>query len=215
MIGVLQAIEVIKILTGIGSTMHDQMLMYDALQCCFLRVKKSGKRKTCAVCGPDAWIKCMEDSLRVSLVDSIDAPTHVVKQAGFPLNKEGNSAKSTSSTLPTISCFDYFKLIVKGDAHHVLLDVRVSQQYAIVSLKDSVNIPLESLHIMLAEVERLSEGKKAVYCICRRGIASSEATRIIMDGIASGKYPYIHSVINITGGLIAWAKEVDKDFPLY
>jgi adenylyltransferase/sulfurtransferase len=195
--------------------MHDKMLMYDALQCCFLRVKKPGRRKTCAVCGPDAWIKCMEDSLRASLVDNIGAPTAVVKQAGFLLNKEGIPAKTTSSTLPTISCFDYFKLIVKAAAHHVLLDVRVAQQYAIVSLKDSVNIPLENLHIKLAEVERLSEGKKAVYCICRRGIASSEATRIIMDAIASGKYPHIHSVINITGGLIAWSNEVDTDFPLY
>merc|ERR1712238_215415 len=39
LIGILQATEVLKILTG-GETMHDRLLMYDSLRCSFLNVKK-------------------------------------------------------------------------------------------------------------------------------------------------------------------------------
>lgn len=210
MIGILQAIEVIKIVTQIGSTMHDTVLMYDALQCCFLRLKKSGKKCTCGVCGHDPWIQCMEDSLQASIGEN----THDVEEGTQP---DGylSSRKSNYSNhaIPAVSCADYCKLATAKQ--HVLLDVRVAQQYAIIRLKDSVNIPLETLHAKLPEVERLSGGTKVVYCICRRGIASLEATRIIMDAITSGQYPNIHSVQNIDGGLVAWSREVDKDFPLY
>jgi adenylyltransferase/sulfurtransferase len=210
MIGILQAIEVIKILTQTGSTMHDTVLMYDALQCCFLRIKKTGKKHTCGVCGHDPWIKCMEDSVQASIGESSHAVKAVSQLEGFLSPRKNHSS---NHAIPTVSCADYFKLA--STKEHVLLDVRVAQQYAMIRLKDSVNIPVENLHAMLPKVELLSGGTKEVYCICRRGIASLEATRIIMDAIASGQYPNIHSVRNIDGGLVAWSREVDTDFPIY
>ena len=54
LIGVMQATEVIKVLTGVGETMEGFLVMYDAMTCRFVRVRKSGRRKSCVVCGePD------------------------------------------------------------------------------------------------------------------------------------------------------------------
>jgi adenylyltransferase/sulfurtransferase len=60
-IGMLQAIEVIKVITGIGSVMHDRLMMYDSLHCSFINVKKPPARHNCAVCSSDSTIKTLAD----------------------------------------------------------------------------------------------------------------------------------------------------------
>ena len=205
----LQAIEVIKVLTGLGSTMHDKILMYDALSCSFIGFKKPFRRKTCAVCGPDATIQSMDESMGASR--AARGP------ADFRLFRAQSDNEIDAANLPLDLCVSCsaFDTVRRSAEQHVLLDVRVERQFAMVSLRGSVNIPLERLHDQLSDVERLSDGRKVVYCVCRRGIASARATRIIADAIDSGHYPGIRSVRNISGGLAAWAKEVDTSFPLY
>lgn len=91
---------------------------------------------------------------------------------------------------------------------------RVSRQFEMCSLNDSINLPLEHLREQLDRVSELSRGQLPVYCLCRRGVASAEATRIIKECIDDGK-GRIHSVYNIYGGLRAWVETVDDSFPQY
>jgi adenylyltransferase/sulfurtransferase len=207
LVGVLQAVETIKILTGIGATMHDRLLMYDSLQCSFLSVKKPRKQPQCPVCGPDATIRSMEDS-RISL-QAARGPT------GLPDNGKGISLGNAPPPLPDeliVTCQEYSK--VRNEVvPHVLLDVRAQKQYDMCALDGAVNIPLARLQDELDEIERLSDGKRPVYCICRRGIASVEAANILHT--ARTTHPRILSVRNIAGGLTAWHEEVDVSFPKY
>jgi adenylyltransferase/sulfurtransferase len=76
-------------------------------------------------------------------------------------------------------------------------------------------MPLEELESQLdTMIGGLSHGQLPIYCLCRRGIASATATRIIQKSINDGNAA-IHSVYNITGGLQSWVETVDSDFPEY
>jgi adenylyltransferase/sulfurtransferase len=81
------------------------------------------------------------------------------------------------------------------------------------SLQGAINIPLANLPEELGRVADLSNGVNPVYCLCRRGIASAEATRILLE--ATNSHSGIFSPKNIRGGLVAWSNEVDPSFPKY
>ncbi|KAL7522815.1 hypothetical protein ACHAWX_007537 [Stephanocyclus meneghinianus] len=113
LIGVLQAVEVIKVLTGIGKVMHDRLLMYDSLPCSFINIKKPPPKQNCAICSPQATIKSIHDSEQS--LQYARGPTVCT----MPIH---NSILSQDQR---ISCIDYHKLRKTG-LPHILLDVRVT-----------------------------------------------------------------------------------------
>ena len=204
-VGILQAVEVMKVATGIGSVMHDRLMMYDSLNCSFMNVRKPPPRPNCSVCSPDATIKTMSDSERS--LENVRGPSGAC--ALLP---------ATGGMLPTtagwnVSCAEYDD-VRKSGLPHVLLDVRVARQYEMCSLDGSVNLPLEQLESQLETVGLMSGGELPIYCLCRRGIASAEATRIIQKSIEDDGNA-VHSVYNIQGGLSSWVETVDSEFPRY
>jgi adenylyltransferase/sulfurtransferase len=200
-IGTLQAVEAIKVVTGIGNVMHDRLMMYDSLHCSFLNVKKPPAKRNCAVCSSDATIKSMKDS--AESLEKVRGPSVCALSSSDGLSPEQN-----------ISCDDYNTVRTEGKPH-VLLDVRVKRQYEMCSLEGSVNVPLEELASELDQVEKLSHGELPVYCLCRRGVASAEAVKILQNAKDDDSAKGIHSVYNISGGLNSWVANVDSSFPSY
>ena len=150
-----------------------------------------------------------------------------------PSDAPNAAAEPLSLLLPkecTVSCQEYNR-IRNDEEPHVLIDVRVKEQFDMCALDGAINIPLASLPDQLDAIEELSAGgSKPVYCICRRGIASVEAVNILCEAEAeeakqassSTTKPTptttrrkIRSVKNITGGLNAWQEQVDESFPKY
>mmetsp|Transcript_59971 Transcript_59971/g.89058 ORF Transcript_59971/g.89058 Transcript_59971/m.89058 type:complete len:392 (+) Transcript_59971:490-1665(+) len=224
LIGILQSVEVMKILTGIGTTMDKRLIMYDSLSCSFFSLKKTPPNPKCAVCSPNfSTIKSMEDSQKINAIAR--GPNNIVNEKDRTSSSASSSQHNASSTmsvtnLPSnlqISCKEYHeKYKSKNDKPHVLLDVRVKRQYEMCALDNSINIPLNEIKEKIEEIEKLSDrGTKPIFCLCRRGIASAEATRIIQDAIGSASHDGILSVYNIDGGLNAWVEEVDPSFPKY
>ena len=206
MIGVLQAVEVIKILTGIGETMHNKLLMYDSLSCSFLSLKKPPKRKNCTVCSSCANITSISNTLE---------SFHGTKGPKVAAADDESISVCILPTNLSISCTDYNK-IRNSSIKHVLLDVRVKKQFEMCSIDGAVNIPLELLEDKLDAVAALSDGgRNAIYCICRRGIASAEAVNRLVSAVQTGRCIQLGSVKNIYGGLLAWSRKVDPQFPLY
>ena len=138
--------------------MHDKMTMYDSLACSFLRIKKPPKQPKCPVCGPNATIKSMEDY-------------HVVSQA-MRGPSCGVLVKPEVSPALQISCVDY-KTVRDNGEPHILLDVRVKEQYDLCSLKGAVNLPLANLEQNLSLIGELSDPCST----CRRG-ANGHRSRI-------------------------------------
>ena len=185
--------------------MHDRLLMYDSLRCCFVSIKKPPKSKTCATCSDSPSIKSMADSKAVSLAFRGPAGSGVEGGKGIP-------RRPPISDELSISCADYNELRQKR-VPHILLDVREKLQFDLCSLSGAINIPLVQLRSQWIQLSAAFDVTLPIFCICRRGVFSVEATKVIAD--ANKESSRVYSVRNITGGLAAWTEEVDPSFPKY
>ena len=115
-----------------------------------------------------------------------------------------------------ISCKEFNERIVNGEAR-VLVDVRPHHHFKIVSLPNSLSIPLPSLEARLPEISSAlqTESSKTgsssgaqLYVVCRRGNDSQRAVEYLQKmGFTSAK--------DIVGGLEGWARDVDPTLPMY
>ena len=86
-----------------------------------------------------------------------------------------------------------------------LLDVREPHEYAISNI-DGTLIPLGELPNRLNEIE--DQRDKEVVVMCRGGGRSAQGLKILEKNGFS-------NVINLKGGVNAWAKEIDPSKPVY
>ena len=86
----------------------------------------------------------------------------------------------------------------------LLIDVREQWEYDVVHLPDSELIPMSQLP---AQLDRLNRDVEIVV-ICHHGIRS-RAAAIYLEQQGFKK------VINLNGGIDAWAKDVDHSMPTY
>jgi rhodanese-related sulfurtransferase len=86
----------------------------------------------------------------------------------------------------------------------VLLDVREEWEFAICHLPGSVLVPVARIPQVLDRFTPHGE----IVVICHHGIRSRMvAGFLVQQGFTQ--------VINLSGGLAAWAQEVDPDLPTY
>lgn len=88
--------------------------------------------------------------------------------------------------------------------HLILLDVREPHELQISALPEAVNIPLGQLAARLPELDSAQE----MVLFCKSGSRSARALELL---VSAG----FKKVKNLKGGINAWAREVDKDLPVY
>ncbi|CAK9163906.1 unnamed protein product [Ilex paraguariensis] len=205
-IGCLQALEAIKIASVIGEPLSGRMLLFDALSARIRIVKLRERSSQCKACGENAALTQQQFQ-------------------NFDYEKFTQSPLSTSPLklnllTPTarISSKEYSEKVAGREAH-ILVDVRPTHHYKIVSLPNSMNIPLPTLEDRLPEISsalKKEEERRGVntgssaclYVICRRGNDSQRAVECLHKmGLTSAK--------DIIGGLETWAHDVDPNFPTY
>lgn len=86
----------------------------------------------------------------------------------------------------------------------ILLDVREPWEVAIAKLPGSVHIPMRELGARIDEVAR----DRPVVCVCHHGRRSLQVAHYLAN---NGFGP----IYNLTGGIDAWAREVDPGCPSY
>lgn len=214
--GVLQALEVIKILTkeptpAESTTMSNgasvdhaaaakaSMLMFSAYSTPqFRSVRLRSRRANCAVCSPTATITAQ--SLTSGSLDYI-----AFCGVTTPINVLPASLR--------ISARDFSKL--PRDASNVLIDTRDETQYAICALDDSVNVPWTGdAETWLDKAQQsgilAEDDGRQKYVVCRFGNDSQLAAKAMMDRMNSATV-----VRDIKGGLQSWRNEVDLEWPDY
>ena len=86
----------------------------------------------------------------------------------------------------------------------VLLDVREAWEMARCQLPGTTWIPMGQI---MARVSELDKGQEIVV-VCHHGIRSWQVAKFL-------EHEGFENVINLTGGIDAWAKEIDPSMPLY
>ncbi|XP_049343873.1 adenylyltransferase and sulfurtransferase MOCS3 [Solanum verrucosum] len=202
-IGCLQALEAIKVASLVGEPLSGRMLLLDALSGRFRNVKLRGRSLQCEACGDDAV-----------LTRQTFSEFDYEKFTQTPLST-GPLKLNLLSLDDRISSKEYNEQVGRGEAH-VLVDVRPSHHYKIVSLPNSMNIPLSTLEGRLPEISAALEkeankengSNASLFVICRRGNDSQVAVELLHKlGFTSAK--------DIIGGLESWTHNVDPKFPTY
>lgn len=152
-IGVMQAIEAIKLIVGIGDPLIGRLVHFDALKMQF-REFKVRKDPKCPVCSENPTI-----------TELIDYEVF----CGIP------QAAAEEEAEPPVPEIDVETLKAKLDANEnfVLLDVREPFEYDIAHIPGSKLIPLGELHARLSELDTADE----IVIHCKMGGRSAQAVR--------------------------------------
>jgi|TARA_B100001758_G_C18416756_1_gene620733 rhodanese-related sulfurtransferase len=86
----------------------------------------------------------------------------------------------------------------------ILVDVRENWEYNVVSIKDSVHIPISEIQNKMLDFDE----DQTIAFICHHGVRSR------MVGIYFEQNDF-KNIINLRGGIDSWAKTVDKKMPIY
>jgi adenylyltransferase and sulfurtransferase len=169
--------------------------MYDASKSSFIQIKKPTRQHNCGAC--NGTIGSMTASIQASQLARGPNCTLQRTLPDVPRHHE-------------VSVQEYQGIRQRGDPH-ILLDVRVQEQFDLCHLPGAINMPLSALSPPFKEAVDMTPSGFPVYCICRRGIASAMATNMILQEYA----PNVVSIYNIAGGLDAWRAQIDESFPQY
>jgi adenylyltransferase/sulfurtransferase len=187
LIGVVQATETVKLILGTGRPLIGRLVLYDALDMTF-REMKVRKNPKCPLCGPNPTITGL-----------IDYQQFCGVRGAEPEPQPAESATPGD----TITALELKALSDRGQ-RPFLLDVRNPEEIAICRIDGSTVIPLPEL------AERIDELDPAVRMVvhCKSGMRSAKAIALLRPrGFTR--------LQNLTGGILAWIKDVDPSLPSY
>lgn len=171
------------------------MVFFNGKTSTFKKFNLRGKQDSCSVCGTNPSITDPKEFDYESLCPT--PACSLVSVISLPSEND-----------LTVQDFQKDKLEIPSKI--AIIDVRPSEQFSIVNIPGSVNIPLSDLTSgsKQKEVESLAESFEKVYVLCRRGNASRKGTRYLLD-------KGLTNVFNIKGGLTEYINEIDTDMPMY
>ena len=179
LIGTMQALEAIKLITGIGQPLLGKLLHVDTLSMRF-RTLTLRRDPACPVCGDNPTI------------------TEPIDYQGFC-----GIAAAAPPDVHTMTVHELRELREAGD-NHFLLDVREPHEQSISRIEGAVLMLLGELEHRTAELPR----DKRILVHCKSGGRSARAVSLLRD-------QGFENVWNISGGIIAWAREIDPTMAEY
>ena len=191
-VGSIQANEAIKWLAGIGDTLAGRLLLIDALRMEF-RSLAIAPDPECAVCGPEPSVTELIDYERFCGGPSGD------EAAGGGAQMEGAMHELD------IDVHELKRRVDAGEAFQ-LIDVREDYEWEICNLEGAGArlVPLATLPEAADGLDRST----ALIVHCRSGPRGDRAVAYLR---AVG---FEHAV-NLAGGILAWAEEIEPEMPQY
>ena len=184
-IGSIQTTEAIKVLTGVGEPLIGSLMVYDALEMSFRKIKVR-KDPACPICS--------EKPAQTALLPDYEAFCGTLSEAA-----------QEASTGSTITVQELAAKIETG-ADYYLVDVRELSEFEIVRIPTSHLIPKQGFldGTVLSQLPQ----DKPIILHCKSGVRSAECLAILKNaGFADASH--------ISGGVIAWAKQIDTSLPVY
>jgi adenylyltransferase/sulfurtransferase len=187
-IGSIQVNEAIKLLTGIGEPLVGRLMIYDALEMEYRKLKVR-KDPNCALCGDHPTV------------------TGLIDYDAFcgALSDEAAEA-AVGSTISVTQLEHMLKEREEGSRDFVLVDVREPNEYEINRIPGSVLIPKGDF-LNGSALEKLPSDKQIVMH-CKSGVRSAETLAIVKG---AGYTDAVH----VGGGVVAWVNQIDPSQPSY
>lgn len=224
-VGCMQALEALKILTGNEPSFHQKLYIFDGLRGVSRTVALRPRQTNCICCGENPTINLRE----------------LPDYAAFC----GMEAADKCRVLNILDKHERISVselheLVSSAMKHILVDVRNPVELDICALPNSVNIPLNRLRAasmkiqngkgispekyeevfalqnmimkLLQDSDNDSDHPCNVFVVCRMGNDSQIAVKIFKD-----LFKFYDNVVfkDIRGGLMAWAGQIDKDMAKY
>jgi adenylyltransferase/sulfurtransferase len=185
-IGTVQALETIKLLLGVGTTLAGRLLIFDALGLEWREVRLR-RNPACPICG--------DHPTQTGLID-YDLFCGITQPAREHDAEEGDVPEASPAALVEQ---------LASQAPPFLLDVREPWEWAVSNLSDrgARLIPLAELEERMGEIP----DDREVVVYCRTGQRSLDAALLMRE---AGRA----RVSNLRGGLVAWAREVEPGLPV-
>ncbi len=184
-IGSIQTTEAIKVLTGIGEPLIGSLMVYDALDMTFRKIKVR-KDPNCPLCSEKATQK--------DLLPDYEAFCGTLSDAA--------QAASAGSTITV----QELKSKIDSKEDFYLIDVREPSEYEIVSIPTAHLIPKQGF--IDGSVLATLPQDKPIVLHCKSGVRSAECLAILKGAGFAG-------ASHVAGGVIAWAKQIDTSLPVY
>ena len=180
-IGSIQVNEAIKLLTGIGDPAVGKLVIYDALELEWRKLKVR-KDPSCALCGENPTV------------------TELIDYDAFcgAISDEAADA-AVDATISVTQLEHMLKERENGSRDFVLVDVREPNEYEINKIPGSVLIPKGDFLNGSAfdELSQLTSNNQQVVLHCKSGVRSAEALAIVKG---AGYADAVH----VGGGMVAW-----------
>ncbi len=187
-IGSIQVNEAIKLLTGIGDPLVGKLMIYDALEMEYRKLKVR-KDPNCALCGENPTV--------TGLID-YDAFCGAISEQA--------ADAAAGSTISVSQLEQWLKERENGERDFVLVDVREPNEYEINRIPGSVLIPKGEFLNGNALGELAQD--KPVVLHCKSGVRSAEALAVLKGAGYS-------DAVHVGGGVVAWVNQIDPSQPSY
>ncbi|MBG6094898.1 adenylyltransferase/sulfurtransferase MoeZ [Nocardioides luteus] len=192
-IGSIQVNEAIKMLTGIGEPLVGKLMIYDALEMEYRKLKVR-KDPNCALCGENPTV------------------TDLIDYDAFcgALSTEAADA-AAGSTISVTQLAEMIKERQEGSRDFVLVDVREPNEYEINKIPGAVLIPKGEFlngNAIPQVAELTSDGAKPLVFHCKSGVRSAEV-------LAIAKGAGYSDAVHVGGGVVAWVNQIDPSQPSY
>lgn len=190
-IGSIQVNEAIKVLTGIGDPAIGKLVIYDALELEWRKLKVR-KDPNCALCGENATV--------TGLID-YDAFCGAISEEA--------ADAAAGSTISVTTLEHMLKEREEGTRDFVLIDVREPNEYEINKIPGSVLIPKGDF-LNGSALEKLPpvDAGKPIVMHCKSGVRSAETLAIV-------KGAGYDDAVHVGGGVVAWVNQIDPSQPSY
>jgi adenylyltransferase/sulfurtransferase len=244
-IGCIQALEVIKILIGgnnhESTTLSQRLILVDCTTSTFRTIKLRPRNLNCVVCGDVPTITKLVNYTEFcgTPLQEGEKKIGTISQSLILEAKKSENVSSHSIFIAQLADL-YDKQSCKFSNACLIVDVRDSIQFEICSLPGSLNIPYQEFQknmdfVLQSIIVAMSSNPKSclnatasasnvstfdaqifpIYIICRRGMYSAAASRLLNKYLATSQSPTQLRAFNVIGGIEAWHLHIDQTFPLY
>ncbi len=190
-IGSIQVNEAIKLLTGVGEPLVGKLMIYDALEMEYRKLKVR-KDPSCALCGDHPTV------------------TGLIDYESFcgAISDEAADA-AAGHTISVVQLEHMLKEREEGSRDFVLIDVREPNEWEINRIPGALLIPKGDFlnGKALAQLPSVDSGTQVVLH-CKSGVRSAEALAVL-------KGAGYDDAVHVGGGVVAWVNQIDPSQPSY